>query len=52
MTGVVSYLLPMQFLGPTEKGCSTSFASDAKRESPSQRSGIKEFGSRKFFAVW
>jgi hypothetical protein len=45
-----TYFFPMQFLGPIEKGCITFLLSEAYGndvESESQRSGIKESGSRK-----
>lgn len=41
-------ILPGQFLGPTEKGCTTSLLSSLYFGSPSHRSGIKENGSKKF----
>jgi len=42
--------LPMQLRGPQEKGWKTSRRSEAKRGSPSQRSGRKESGSAKLRA--
>ena len=44
----VTYILPGQFLGPTEKGCTTSLLSLAYAGSPSHRSGMNENGSQKF----
>jgi hypothetical protein len=45
--GGVTYFLPMQSLGPTWNGCRAERSSEAKRGSPSQRSGRKDSGSVK-----
>lgn len=50
--------MPMQFLGPVEKGFIADFLSAAKRgswpsvPSASQRSGMKESGSTKLYSEW
>lgn len=53
-----TYFMPMQFLGPVEKGFMADFLSAAKRgswpsiPSASQRSGMKESGSTKLYSEW
>ena len=49
LIGVDPYACPMQFRGPTEKGCEACSLSVSYRSSvPSQRSGMKDLGSVKF----
>lgn len=46
--GKDTYFLPIQFLGPKEKGCSASLLSPENRSSPSHRSGMNAPGRVKF----
>lgn len=51
-SGLRTYFLPMQSLGPTENGWKMSLESSSKRLSPSHRSGIKCSGWRKWAGSW
>lgn len=48
----ITYFLPMQFRGPTEKACIASFLSFAKAGSPSQRSGMNSSGRVQHEGSW